>query len=83
MVQKLNDVFKLDILNNPLYVKRLYQIIDRYTLTKEEKKEFYLSLKCLFEDIAKFEKELTDSEAEKLANTEAEKLANNEAEKVD
>lgn len=66
MVQKLNDVFKLDILNNPLYVKRLYQILDRYTLTKEEKKEFYLSLKGLFEDMAKLEKELADSEAQKV-----------------
>ena len=66
MVQKLNDVFKLDILNNPLYVKRLYQILDRYTLTKEEKKEFYLSLKGLFEDMAKLEKELADSETQKV-----------------
>lgn len=66
MVQKLNDVFKLDILNNPLYVKRLYQILDRYTLTKEEKKEFYLSLKGLFEDIAKLEKELANSETQKV-----------------
>lgn len=74
MVQKLNDVFKLDILNNPLYVKRLYQILDRYTLTKEEKKEFYLSLKGLFEDMAKLEKELANSEAQKLANTETEKV---------
>lgn len=74
MVQKLNDVFKLDILNNPLYVKRLYQILDRYTLTKEEKKEFYLSLKGLFEDMAKLEKELADSEAQKLANTEEAKV---------
>lgn len=74
MVQKLNDVFKLDILNNPLYVKRLYQILDRYTLTKEEKKEFYLSLKGLFEDMAKLEKELADSEAQKLANTEKAKV---------
>lgn len=71
MVQKLNDVFKLDILNNPLYVKRLYQILDRYTLTKEEKKEFYLSLKSLLEDMAKLEKELADSKVEKLANNEA------------
>ena len=71
MVQKLNDVFKLDILNNPLYVKRLYQIFDRYTLTKEEKKEFYLSLKGLFEDMAKLEKELADNKVEKLANNEA------------
>ncbi|WP_291625580.1 hypothetical protein [Clostridium sp.] len=74
MVQKLNDVFKLDILNNPLYVKRLYQILDRYTLTKEEKKEFYLSLKGLFEDMAKLEKELADNEAQKLANTEEAKV---------
>ena len=74
MVQKLNDVFKLDILNNPLYVKRLYQILDRYTLTKEEKKEFYLSLKGLFEDMAKLEKELADNEAQKLANTETQKV---------
>lgn len=74
MVQKLNDVFKLDILNNPLYIKRLYQILDRYTLTKEEKKEFYLSLKGLFEDMAKLEKELADSEAQKLANTEEAKV---------
>lgn len=74
MVQKLNDVFKLDILNNPLYVKRLYQILDRYTLTKEEKKEFYLSLKGLFEDMAKLEKELADSKVEKLANNEAQKV---------
>ena len=65
MVQKLNDVFKLDILNNPLYVKRLYQILDRYNLTKEEKKDFYLSLKSLLEDIAKLEKELADSETQK------------------
>ena len=74
MVQKLNDVFKLDILNNPLYVKRLYQILDRYTLTKEEKKEFYLSLKNLLEDMAKLEKELADSKVEKLANNEAQKV---------
>lgn len=66
MVQKLNDVFKLDILNNPLYVKRLYQILDRYTLTKEEKKEFYLSLKGLFEDMAKLEKELANTETQKV-----------------
>ena len=66
MVQKLNDVFKLDILNNPLYVKRLYQILDRYTLTKEEKKEFYLSLKGLFEDMAKLEKDLAVAQAEKV-----------------
>lgn len=74
MIQKLNDVFKLDILNNPLYVKRLYQILDRYTLTKEEKKEFYLSLKGLFEDMAKLEKELANSEAQKLANIEEAKV---------
>lgn len=66
MVQKLNDVFKLDILNNPLYVKRLYQILDRYTLTKEEKKEFYLSLKGLFEDMAKLEKDSAVAKAEKV-----------------
>lgn len=74
MVQKLNDVFKLDILNNPLYVKRLYQILDRYTLTKEEKKEFYLSLKGLFEDMAKLEKELANTETQKLTNTETQKV---------
>ena len=66
MEQKLNDVFKLDILNNPLYVKRLYQILDRYTLTKEEKKEFYLSLKGLLEDMAKLEKDLAVAKVEKV-----------------
>ena len=66
MVQKLNDVFKLDILNNPLYVKRLYQILDRYNLTKEEKKDFYLSLKGLLEDMAKLEKDLAAAQTEKV-----------------
>ena len=66
MEQKLNDVFKLDILNNPLYIKRFYQILNRYNLTKEEKKDFYLSLKNLLEDMAKLEKDLVDTQVEKV-----------------
>lgn len=66
MVQKLNDVFKLDILNNPLYIKRFYKILDRYNLTKEEKKDFYLSLKSLLEDMAKLEKDSAVAQVEKI-----------------